>query len=70
MTLLFIEKSIFTPGYIFEQKPLSTARYKLKQRKKHLTLVQTQTSTNKLKKAKKKDALIPNLRAFKSFYTS
>lgn len=70
MTLLFIEKSTFTLGYIFEQKPLSTARHKLKQDKKHLTLGQTQTSTNKLKKAKKKGALIPNLRAFKSFYTS
>jgi len=54
MTLLFIEKSTFTLGYIFEQKPLSTARHKLKQSKKQQTLGQTQTSTNKQTNKKQK----------------
>ena len=52
MTLLFIEKSTFTLGYIFEQKPLSRARHKLKQSTKQQTLGQTQTSTNKQKSKK------------------
>ena len=53
MTLLFIEKSTFTLGYIIEQKPLSRARHKLKQSTKQQTLGQTQTSTNEQKKKQK-----------------
>ena len=53
ITLLFIQKTTFTLGYIFEQKPLSRARHKLKQSTKQQTLGQTQTSTSKQKKSKK-----------------